>query len=476
MITFSLLNFGCRASQAEGAAMKRQLLEAGFHEQSTVAQSDVAVINTCTVTATADAEARQIIRRIHRENPGCRILVTGCYAQRAPREIARMEGVAWVVGNSHKHVIAERLAADFGLGVSRSDCPPPPSPGDVCAQAEPSQRIQIQPAPAPGSPGLHPMGHSPSPACLLVEEPAPQFHFVPAYPDDRTRPTLKVQDGCNARCAFCIIPSVRGRSRSLAPATVVAQVNELVEAGYKEVVLSGINLGSFGRDLDPRVTFLGLLETILRETRLPRLRISSIEPMDVTRELIELIASEPRIARHLHVPLQSGCDRTLRAMYRRYWAWQYAERIAAIREALPEAGIGADVMVGFPGETEADHQSSVSFIDSIPFTYLHIFPYSARPSTSASARSDHVKGEVARRRAEELRSVMAVKRASFLAGQVGRKVSALTLSNGLASGGVALSTNYLKIQLSGPRFEPNHLLPISIDRVEGNILWGHVAE
>jgi len=210
---------------------------------------------------------------------------------------------------------------------------------------------------------------------VLVGEISEEFHFAPVFPDDRTRPTLKVQDGCNARCSFCVIPSVRGRSRSLAPAKVLEQVRELERSGYKEIVLSGINLGSYGRDLDRRITFLSLLERLLNETAIARLRISSIEPMDVTPSLIKLAAGKARLAQHFHIPLQSGCSRILRLMNRRYWPSQYAERILAIREQIPNAGIGADVMVGFPGETDPDHAASAAFIESLPFTYLHIFPY-----------------------------------------------------------------------------------------------------
>ena len=201
-----------------------------------------------------------------------------------------------------------------------------------------------------------------------------EFHFAPVFADDRTRPTLKIQDGCDARCSFCVIPSVRGPSRSLAPEKVLEQVRQLEEAGYQEVVLSGINLGGYGRDLDRRINFLGMVERILRETSIARIRISSIEPMDVSPALIRLVAEEPRMAQHFHVPLQSGCDRILRLMNRRYWTSQYAERLLAIHEQIPNAAMGADVMVGFPGETAQDHAASLRFIESLPYTYLHIFP------------------------------------------------------------------------------------------------------
>jgi threonylcarbamoyladenosine tRNA methylthiotransferase MtaB len=430
MTTFQLLSFGCRASQADGAAIKKLLLESGLQEVEDAAASQVAILNTCTVTARADAEIRQLVRRIHRVNPLCRILVTGCYAQRSPAEIAQLGGVAWVVGNSHKHLIADVLKSSL----QASD-----------------------------------------PPTILVGEITDEFHFAPVFPDDRTRPTLKIQDGCNARCSFCVIPSVRGCSRSLGPEKVIEQVRELERSGYKEIVLSGINLGSYGRDLDRSITFLSLLERLLAQTAIARLRISSIEPMDVSPALIRLVAQEPRLAQHFHIPLQSGCSRILRLMKRRYWPSQYAERILAIRERIPNAGIGADVMVGFPGETDQDHATSTAFIESLPFTYLHIFPYSARPHTPAAASPQQVNGRVAHERAQEIRSLLAPKRQTFLEAQIGRKLSAVTLDESETGARVALSSNYLKIVLPGSSLPPNTLLDIHVGRVHEGLLFGFPA-
>ena len=473
MATFQILNFGCRASQADGAAIKKQLLDAGLCEVEDVTSSEVAILNTCTVTGRADAEVRQLVRRIHRANPHCRILVTGCYAQRSPAEIAELGGVAWVVGNSHKHVIG-RLLTPRDVG----------APG-VCSQGllvqGQTSLVQIQPSEATRTVSNEDIDHlpvvpsrpaTPGHPAVLVGEISEEFHFAPVFPDDRTRPTLKLQDGCNARCSFCVIPSVRGRSRSLAPAKVLEQVRELERSGYKEIVLSGINLGSYGRDLDRRITFLSLVERLLGESAIARLRISSIEPMDVTPALIDLAAREPRMAQHFHIPLQSGCSRILRLMNRRYWPSQYAERVLAIREQIPNAGIGADVMVGFPGETDQDHASSAAFIDSLPFTYLHIFPYSARPQTPAAASTRQVNGRVARERAQEIRALLAPKRQAFLQAQVGCKLSALTVDESQAGERVALSSNYLKIVLPGSNIPPNTLTDFQIGRAHEGLLFG----
>ncbi len=448
MSSFYFLNFGCRASQADGAALKKQLLQAGFVESPSAEQSHFAILNTCTVTAAADAEARRVIRRIARVNPHCRVLVTGCYAQRAPEEIAKLDGVSWVVGNSHKHTIAPLLE---GLCEARA------LPTAECTAPD-QGLVQIQD------------GDS---CKVLVGDISDEFHFAPVSADDRTRPTLKVQDGCNARCSFCIIPQVRGRSRSLAPEKVVEQIRSLESAGSKEVVLSGINLGSYGRDLGRRITFYGLVERILEKTCIARIRLSSIEPMDVGQELIRLVAQEPRMAKHFHVPLQSGSDRILRRMNRRYWTSQYAERILAIRDQVSNCGIGADVMVGFPGETDEDHRLSARFIESLPFTYLHIFPYSSRPATPAGAMPGQVTSRVARDRSRDIRRLIEAKRQGFLSAQVGCSLSALTLDEHEEGGAVALTSNYLKVVLPGASVPPNTLLDVRIGRTQGGILYGY---
>ncbi|MEJ2008385.1 MAG: tRNA (N(6)-L-threonylcarbamoyladenosine(37)-C(2))-methylthiotransferase MtaB [Acidobacteriota bacterium] len=456
MTTFHLINFGCRASHADGAAIKKQLAVRGFREAS-ADESEVAVLNTCTVTAVADAEVRQVIRRIHRSNPRCKILVTGCYAQRAAGEIAKLPGVTWVIGNSHKHALAEILSGEGHRGAPPEELGSTEKPGGIH-----------------GTTFLALEAHTTEPR-VLVGEIGNVFHFAPVFADDRTRPTVKIQDGCNARCAFCVIPHVRGKSRSMEPEKVVEQISELEQNGYQEIVLSGINLGSYGRDLARRYTFLDLIKRILAETGIPRVRISSIEPMDVSHELINLVETEPRMAQHFHVPLQSGSDRVLRLMNRRYWTAQYAERIISIRERIPACGIGADVMVGFPGETESDHAESLRFIDSLPFTYLHIFPYSARPGTPAAGRAGQVDGRRIHERVREMKSLIAAKRDQFLQGQIGQKLSAVVLHKAQDGAPSALSSNYLQISLPGADVAPNTLVDVEIGRVRGGALFGRAA-
>jgi threonylcarbamoyladenosine tRNA methylthiotransferase MtaB len=278
---------------------------------------------------------------------------------------------------------------------------------------------------------------------------------------NHTRPTLKIQDGCNNRCAFCVIPFVRGKSRSLPPETVVHEIRQLSESGNQEIVLSGINLGAWGRDLSPRHDFLDLLRRILDETPIARLRLSSIEPLDVTRDLVALFASSSRLAEHFHMPLQSASDRILAAMHRWYRSEHYARRLEFIREQLPHAAIGADVIAAFPGETEDDHAATMNFIASRPFTYLHVFSYSSRPGTRAAALPNHVPPPVIKRRARELRALSESKAASFHRSQSGRTLSLLTLrhsdSTDSSEWTPALSSNFLKLRLAGS-WQPNQFV------------------
>src|ERR1700733_14310791 len=337
--SFYVENFGCRATQADGAAIARQFRDRGLNRAFSPGNAELVILNTCTVTASADQDARAAIRRIHRANPGCQIIVTGCYAQRAPEEIAALPGVSQVIGNSHKHQLAEIVAAPVPAFVPLASL-----------------------AASPGPPRNDPRPIFVSDIFAHTELLAAPVFEGEATVGARTRPNLKVQDGCDNRCSFCVIPSVRGQSRSLPLTQVLAEVNALVASGYREVVISGINLGRWGHDLgirlpatgDRKLNFEFLLRSILAETQLEKLRISSVEPMDWTDEVIALVASSPRIAKHAHVPLQSGSDSVLRRMHRKYRPWHYREKIEKIRAAMPTAAIGADVMAGFPGETEAE--------------------------------------------------------------------------------------------------------------------------
>jgi len=410
---FHVHNFGCRASQADGAALETALAAKGL-EASDSTQADIVVLNTCTVTATADDDVRQKIRRVHRENPDARILVTGCYAQRAPEELVGLPGVRWVIGNSHKTQIPSLLD---------------------------------EPVPYHGF--------------VQVGDIFEQHDFFSAPVEDaaghRTRPNLKIQDGCNNRCSFCIIPFVRGRSRCAPADQVIDQIRYLATR-YREVVLSGINLGRWGREPGSTVRLADLICRVLDETQIERLRLSSVEPMDWSDDLLDLVATSPRIAKHVHAPLQSGSDTVLRRMHRKYRPRHYEDRIKRARALMPNAAIGADVMVGFPGESEAEFEESRAFIESLPFTYLHVFTYSDRPGTPAAENASQIAMPVRKTRNRILRDLAAQKNLEFRRAMLGKTLSAVTLDHG------ALTGNYLQVELATPR-PANELIEIEIGGV-----------
>ena len=448
MPRFFVQSFGCRATQADGAALERQLATQGLLQAQSAREADVVVLNTCTVTAAADQDARASIRRIHRENPAAKIMVTGCYAQRAPNEIAALPGVTWVVGNSHKHRVAEIAAGNNFI----PDVQPPVPKDHVgerglsdCGFKELSPQNFVS---------LETVALS-APAFTLVGDIFAHTELIaaPVFAGDsiaeKTRPNLKVQDGCDNRCSFCIIPNVRGQSRSMKLDRVMEEANALVAAGYREIVLSGINLGRWGRDFQPQKKFEQLVRALLEYTSIEKIRISSVEPMDWSDDLIALVADSPRIAKHAHVPLQSGSDRILRRMHRKYRPWHYAEKIRKIREAMPQAAIGADVMVGFPGETDELFEESRSFIEHLPFTYLHVFTYSSRPGTPSAAMPDQVPVHVARERNRVLRELAAEKNRAFRQSFVGQSLEVITLQAGGHGWTEALSDNFLKVMISG---------------------------
>ncbi len=506
MARFYIENFGCRATQADGAALERQFLDRGLERAGAARDAEIVVLNTCTVTDRADKDARASIRRLQRVNPGCRILVTGCYAQRAPEELASLPGVTWVVGNSHKHQAAEIATS--------------PSVGFVSlAQLSGEQRNPLfrTERERVGHPVLRQFSENQlSPdqsADVIVGDifahtellAAPVFEAA----NERTRPNLKVQDGCDNRCSFCVIPYVRGQSRSLPGERAIAEVRTLVEAGYREVVISGINLGRWGRDLEqvdgrwslvvgeqtpftavislqqPKSNrerpatndqrLVSLLRAILDQTSLEKLRISSVEPMDWSDELIELVAASGRIAKHAHVPMQSGSDAVLRRMHRKYRPWHYRERILKIRSAMPTAAIGADVMVGFPGETEAEFNETRSMIEELPFTYLHVFTYSARPGTPAAEHPGQVPIAAARERNRVLREIASKKKAAFMRSLVGTVVEAITLQSGGADFTEALTDNYLKMKIPG-HHAANRWMEVQVEGMNGEMLLGKPSD
>jgi threonylcarbamoyladenosine tRNA methylthiotransferase MtaB len=466
---FHIENFGCRAARADGEALSDRLLDAGHcvHQPS---EADVVVVNTCSVTAEADRAARAYIRRAHRKNPAAKIVVTGCYAQRAPGELATLAGVAAVIGNSHKG-LAPEIILDLTRGTSQH-------PAD--------NLIQIQPA------------HKPERA-NSEQLATPQVSQVVVWADDRfahsfleesqvvpgaqTRPNLKIQEGCGNRCTFCVIPQTRGGSKSVLATAILKQVEGFIAAGGNELVLSGINLGRWGRDAAalsentaaslPR-NLAALVRHIFNETALPRLRLSSIEPMDWNAELIGLMAEYggTRLARHAHLPLQSGSDAVLRRMHRRYRPWHYVEKIEALRRAAgPELTLGADVMVGFPGETDAEFEETRALIAALPFGYLHLFPFSPRPGTPGWAMyaEQPVPAAVVDQRMKVLRSLIAAKSKTHRSRFAGQKLEAITLHTPpeMASRGctTALTENFLPVEIAG-RLSANRMVRVRIAELD----------
>jgi threonylcarbamoyladenosine tRNA methylthiotransferase MtaB len=455
---FHVEHFGCRAARADGEAISQKLRAAGLNEREAVV-SDVVVVNTCSVTAEADRAARAFIRRAHRANPEAQIVVTGCYAQRAPEELAKMPGVAAVVGNSHK-----ALAPEIALG--------------LILRAEAGPRVVPVESLLPGGnlPGQTPVWVDDRFAHSFLEE-------MQLVPGAHTRPNLKIQEGCGNRCTFCVIPQTRGSSRSLPAAAILRQIDGFVAAGGNELVLSGINLGRWGRDFSGNAlggssgrglwvnpTLANLVRRIFDETALPRLRLSSIEPMDWDEDMIGLMREfgGTRLARHAHLPLQSGSDAVLRRMHRRYRPWHYAQKVEALIGAVgPELTIGADVMVGFPGETDSEFEETMAAVRALPFCYLHLFPFSPRPGTRGWALHAEypVAAAVVDERMAALRTLAAEKTRAHRKSFVGQELEAITLHTppDLAGRGgtAALTENFLPAELAGS-LEANRVVRVRV--------------
>jgi threonylcarbamoyladenosine tRNA methylthiotransferase MtaB len=411
-------------------------------------------VNTCSVTAEADRQARAFIRRAHRQNPDARILVTGCYAQRAPGELANIAGVSAVVGNSHKALVPQIALNLMGGSPAR-------------------ELVQISTA-TPAAPQVLAddlFAHS------FIEE-------LQLTPGAQTRPNLKIQEGCGNRCTFCVIPTTRGPSKSLPGAAVMRQVEGFIASGGNELVLSGINLGRWGRDLHSdthAASLAALVRHILERTRLPRLRLSSIEPMDWDSGLIALMhefagphSSPGRLARHAHLPLQSGSDAVLRRMHRRYRPWHYVDKVHALLSAAgPGLTLGADVMVGFPGETDAEFEETVALIRSLPFGYLHLFPFSPRPGTRGGQlhADSPVPAAAVHERMSALRSLAAEKTHTHRAGFLNRELDAITLhtpaETAFRNRTSALTENFLPIEVDGS-LPANQLLRVQVTGLDAH--------
>jgi len=395
--------------------------------------AELVVINTCTVTQRTDRQVRQMVRKVHRENPHARLAVTGCYAERDPLALAAIPGVSLVIGNADK----DRLAA-----LVSKECPQ--TPGKVIRSPfDPSRDYLI-----------------------------PQVFRLAG----KTRPFFKVQDGCDARCSYCIVPTVRGPGRSASPQDILAEVRRIIRLGYQEIVVTGIHLGTYGRKLSQRTSLVELLKRILETPGLGRLRLSSIEPMSFSRGIVELASTYRNFAPHFHIPMQSGSDRILRRMRRPYSALRFLELLQQIRAKIPAAGLGTDVIVGYPGETDRDFEKTGELIEASPLSYVHVFPFSAREGTDACQMKDKVADPVIYERARILRALSHDKSFAFRRSFVGRILPALSLSREEEAGeSVALTENYIHVRMPGMPVPPNRLIEIRVCEVQKDATYGAFA-
>ncbi len=398
--------FGCRLN-AYDTETARTLIErhGGMQTVPLHEDADVYVVNTCSVTSQADARARKAVRRLNAEHPGAQIVITGCYAQRAPEELAGLPGVSLVLGAADRAEIATEIERMV--------------PGEA--------RVAVSPI---------------AEARTFLEVPITEMM-------ERSRALVKVQEGCNESCSFCIVPQTRGRSRSRTPDRVLSQVRQLVETGYTEIVLTGVHVGAYGLDFSPGDYSLAkLIREILLVPGLERFRLSSIEPSTVSEELIELMAAEEKFARHFHVPIQSGSDEVLRHMGRGYSAEEVASLVFDIADAIPDCGIGTDVIAGFPGETEAQFQQTFDLLLELPVTYLHAFTYSVRPGSRAESLGDQVPADVKKRRTRSLKRLSQDKNRTFRERHLGRRMEVLferdERTGGCDSG---WTDNYLRVSV-----------------------------
>ncbi|MCO4761001.1 MAG: tRNA (N(6)-L-threonylcarbamoyladenosine(37)-C(2))-methylthiotransferase MtaB [Myxococcales bacterium] len=424
---------GCRVNQADTMALEdelraRQAVVVGARDEA-----DIYVLNTCTVTHAADADARKFARRMKRQNPDAQVVVTGCYAQISPGDLGKMPEIDLVLGNDNKHNLADML---IPVGTERS--PSLPHPAFETGETNKTDDVGAQ------TPGLR---HSTKrQQRLWPSRVRPPRSRITSLPESRTRPFLKVQDGCDYSCAFCIIPKARGISRSFSVDYVMQQAAHYADLGAVELVLTGIHLGHWGRDLMPRVPFVemvsDLADRLQRDGRIKRLRLGSVEPNEVTPALIALLATHPLMCAHIHVPLQAGDDDVLRSMRRLYTTDEYARVLSDLRAALPDAAIGADVLVGHPGEDERSFAKTVAFLDELDWTYLHVFPFSARKGTPSALMPDQIRPEAKSERVATLVRRSDVRRHLFHRRQVGTQREWLVLGQ-VGEGYNVLSRNYV---------------------------------
>jgi len=422
---------GCKLNYAETSVIGNSFLKRGFTLTDFNSHADVYVINTCTVTENAEKECRQIIRRALRNNPNGFVIVTGCYAQLRPEEIQKIKGIDLILGTKEKFEIF-----NFIDSLEKKDL--------ACVYVSPLEKLN---------------------------------DFGPAYspiPDDRTRAFLKIQDGCDYKCSFCTIPKARGLSRSEPEEDAIKQFQNLVSQGYKEIVLTGVNVGDYGSKIGTNL--YNLLKKLVKVDGNFRIRISSIEPNLLTDEIIELVAVEDKLCKHFHIPLQSGSDKILKLMQRRYLTKLYAERIERVKSFIPDAGIGVDVIVGFPNEDENDFNSTKEFISNLPVSYLHVFTYSERPGTIASEMKNQVPKDERRRRTNSLRLIGARKKYQFYLEMLGTSQQVL-FEHREADGSIkGFTSNYIRVRTNSPENLTNKFADFFLEKIEEEFVNGQIQK
>ena len=425
--TVHIETHGCKLNQADSQELARRFVRAGYQVAQEPHGVDVYVVNTCTVTHTADRKARQALRNARRRHPEALVVATGCYAQRAPEQLGQVAGVGLVVGNTEKEWLVDRVAETLGLREV------------ACSTGSP---MPLEKTRAP-----------------------------------RTRAMVKIQEGCDQVCAYCIVPKVRGRERSGPSGYLVERVRHLVEEGHQEVVLTGTQLGTYGFDI-PGASLFRLVERVLLETGVRRLRVSSLQPQELTDELLDLWRN-PRLCPHFHLPLQSGSREILSRMRRRYTPRQYAQAVEAIERRVPNAAITADVIVGFPGETEAMFRETYRFCQGIGYAGLHVFPYSPRPGTSAAHFGEGVEERVKRERMSSMLALAKERARRYRRGMLGTARPVLWEScHGVGEATVwsGLTDNYIRVAVACERALENSITPVVLERQAGEVVWGRLTQ
>ncbi|MFQ5465977.1 MAG: tRNA (N(6)-L-threonylcarbamoyladenosine(37)-C(2))-methylthiotransferase MtaB [Thermodesulfobacteriota bacterium] len=425
----SVTTLGCRSNQYDSAALEDSLREARMELTDFPGPADAVVINTCTVTSRTDSQSRQLIRRARKQNPDAVVVVTGCYAQVSPEDVAGIEGVDYVIGNPDKGSVVECLKKGRNPGATET-------------------RVSDYRAGAP-------------------------LTLRARSASGRARANLKIQDGCDRACSYCIIPRARGRSKSLAMDEVEREIAGLAQAGYREIILTGIHLGAWGADLDPRHSIADVLKHVARKAQGWRVRLSSIDADEVTGELIDVMKTAPQVCSHLHLPLQSGDDSVIRGMNRPYTATLFADKVTRIAREVKDVAIGVDVIAGFPGEGDREFENTFRLLSDLPVAYMHVFPFSPRRGTPASEMPERAEPAVVRQRCARLRELGREKREAFYRRFVGRTMEVLAETrgdrNGLARG---RTSNYIPV-LFEANTPPGGFTAVRLTGYDGSTMYGY---